>query len=144
MSTSEYKLHIAVIAHINSTFIGTQNPNLKFWHVANQVRDAKEAFFNKKMGVLAGVPDLMFGWPVSKVGVLELKAKGGHLSSPQNRFMSWAHSIGWRIGEARSVRDAHNVLISWGLVAAHHSIIEPDYSTEQEKFRQAIDMFKPE
>lgn len=136
--SKEYKLHIAVVAHLNSAFIGVHNPNLKFLHIPNQTRDATEAFFNKKMGVLPGASDLLFGWN-HNTGVMELKPPDESLRGNQIKFMSWAKTIGWHTGAAWSVKDAHRILQSWGLKAGHHSIIEPDYATDEEKFKRASD-----
>lgn len=142
-STQEFKLHIAILKHINSCFIGSHNPNLKVFHIPNQNRDAKEGYFNKMMGILPGASDLIAGWP-NNTGVLEIKASEGKLSSAQNRFISWAKLIGWHTGEARTVRAAHMVLLSWGLKAAHESVLEPDYRDKQQKFKDAFDWNKPD
>jgi hypothetical protein len=135
----EYKLHIAVVAHLNSAFIGPHNPNLKFLHIPNQTRNATEAFFNKKMGVLPGASDLLFGWPNS-TGVLELKPPGQSLRGNQNKFISWAKLIDWHTGVAWSVKDVHQILQSWGLEASHHTIVEPDYRTKEQKLKQGADL----
>ncbi len=139
----EYRLHVAIVKHVNSAFIGAHNPNMKFFHVPNQNKDATQAFFNQQLGVLPGVPDLIFSWPAN-IGGLEIKAPTGKLSSPQNRFLSWAKLIGWHTGTAKSVRQAHHLLVMWGLKAAHQSIVEPDYSTQQQKFERAFDWYKPQ
>lgn len=136
----EYKLHIAALAHINSAFIGSHNPGLKCWHVPNETKDATDAFFKKQMGVLPGVLDFCLGWPVSKVGVLEIKPLGKILTPAQNKYSSWAASIGWHTGAAWSVRDVHRILQVWGLKAAHHTIIEPDYATKEEKQKRGADL----
>jgi len=138
---SEYRLHVAVVKHINSAFIGTHNPNFKFWHTPNQTKDASEAFFNKQMGVMVGVPDLMFGWPRRNVGVIELKTDKNQLSPPQTRFMSWASDVGWNHGVARTVKQVHDILLSWGLKAAHHSIIEPDHADKEQKQTRAFEFY---
>lgn len=157
----EYKLHIAILAHINSAFIGTHNPNLKIWHTPNQTRDATEAYFNKEMGVLPGVLDFFLAWPIDPsvlqkmtkfpdfkpkwicACVLEVKPPGESLSSPQNKFTSWAHKIGFHTGMARTVKQSHYILLGCGLNASHHTIIEPDYRTKEEKFKDAFDFYKP-
>ena len=102
----EYRLHVACLKHGKSAF-----PQAKFIHIANQARDAQEAFFNKQMGVEPGVSDFLVGWKPRNVGVLEIKTPDGNLSTPQNKFLSWAYSIGWSIGVAKSVRQFHNVLV---------------------------------
>lgn len=147
--SQEYKLHVAIVAHIESAFMGPHNPNLKYWHTANQSRDATEAFFNKKMGVLPGISDLIFSWPhpsiegAVKMGALEIKTKDGKFSSAQNRFLSWGRSIGWSVGEARTAKAAHMVLCSWGLRASHTSILEPDLRTKPEKFQDVHNFYQP-
>lgn len=140
---SEYKLHIATKEHIEKCFIGPQNPSLKFWHVANETRDAEQAFWNKKMGVLPGVLDFQFGWPVSKAGVLELKFGKNKLTSQQNHFISWAHFIGWHTGVATTVRQAHNILEQWGLKPLYNVVIEPDYRTQEKRQEDAFDYSAP-
>lgn len=163
---TEYKLNVAVAKHINSVFIGTHNPNLKWWHIANETRSSADAFFGKQKGVLPGVSDLMFGWPcdsaiwkkiisfllsggllpkifrLANTGVIELKKPGEPLSGNQNKFISWADSIEWHTGEARSVREVHNILIGWGLHALHHSVIEPDYRTDTQKQLDIAEMYR--
>lgn len=139
---SEYKLHIAIKTHIEKCFMGNTNPGLNFWHVANESRDATQAFWNKKLGILPGVSDLQFGWPISKVGVMELKHEG-RLTASQNKFLSWAHHIGWHTGVARSVREAHDILVNWGLKAAYNSVIEADHRSKGEKQRAVFDYFSP-
>ncbi len=139
---SEYHLHIAIKTHIEKCFMGNTNPGLNFWHVANESRDASQAFWNKKLGILPGVSDLQFGWPVGKVGVMELKYKTS-LSSAQNKFLSWAHYVGWHTGVARSVREAHDILVNWGLRPAHDSVIEPDHRNKEEKQKAVFDYFSP-
>lgn len=138
MASDEYKIHVAILKHIRSAF-----PQVKAFHIPNQTRNATEAFFNKQMGVEAGASDFIIGWKPSKTGVLEVKTEDGRVSTPQNKFMSWAHSIGWNTGVARSVHQAHTVLKEWGLQPEHEAIREPDFTTEKEKLIQARDLFKP-
>ena len=138
----EYRLHVATLKHVNSAFIGPQNPNLKIFHYPAETRDATDAFFKKQMGVESGFLDFILGWP-NNTGVLEIKPPGKTLSSSQNRFISWAKLIGWHTGVAHTVRQAHFHLCTWGLVASHQQILEPDYRTEQKKFSDSYDFYAP-
>ena len=143
MATPEFQLHIAALNHINAAFIGHINPDLKFWHVPMETRDAQDAFWKKKMGAIPGVLDFQFGWPTGNAGVLELKVKPNKLTSEQNKFISWAHHIGWHIGVAYTVQEVHDILLSWGLKARPYHIIEPDYASKEQKFQRYFDMLKP-
>lgn len=138
MASKEYLLQVAVISHLKTAF-----PQVKAFHCPNQTRSATEAYFNKILGVEPGVSDLIIGWPVRNVGVLELKAEDGRISTAQNKFLSWADSIGWSTGVARSVREVHVTLKVWGLTPAHNYIKEPDYTTPEEKQKMIFDMYKP-
>lgn len=139
----EYKLHVAALDHILSAF-----PQVKPIHVPNQTRDATEAFFNKRMGVVQGVSDFLIGWSRKDyggagVGVLEIKAPDGRLTTPQNKFLSWAHHIGWGTGTAKSVREVHNTLVGWGLKPLHAAIREPDYRTKEDRIKEAYSFYSP-
>lgn len=136
--TKEFKLQVAVVEHIRTAF-----PQVKAFHCPNQTRSATEAHFNKMLGVLPGVSDLIIGWPMRNVGVLELKAPDGRLSSTQNKFLSWADHIGWSTGIAKSVQEAHVTMKLWGLSPTHESIREPDYMTTQDKHKAVFDMYRP-
>lgn len=137
-STDEYKLQVAVVKHIRSAF-----PQVKAIHIPNQTRSATEAFFNKQLGVEPGASDLLIGWATRNVGVLELKSTDGKISTPQNKFLSWADAIGWSVGVAKTVREAHVTLKLWGLTPAHEAIFEPNYMTLEEKRKAVFDMYKP-
>lgn len=140
---SEFKLHLAIKKHYESCFIGPQNPNLKIFHIANESRDAAQGYWNKVLGIEAGASDLIAGWPVSNVGVCEIKLIGGKLTNNQNRFLSWAKLVGWKTGVVRSVLQFHNLGIAWGWKAEHHKIQEPDYRSDRQKKSDAFDFFSP-
>lgn len=138
MKHEEYAIHVAIVDHIRCSF-----PQVKIMHIPNQSRDATEAFFNKKLGVLPGVSDLILGWHYKGIGVLEIKNDDGKLSNAQNRFLSWAAWAGWHTGIARTVRGAHNILCEWGLKPTNEAIKEPDLRTKEQKFQDVFDMYKP-
>lgn len=137
----EYKIHMAIKDHVEKCFY-PRNPNLKLIHIPNQTKNAQEGYFKKLMGAHPGFSDFLAGWP-HNTGVLEVKKPGGYLAPEQNKFISWADRIGWHTGIARSVKEAHNVLKSWGLIAAYESTIEPDLRTNDQKRKDAFDFYKP-
>jgi len=134
----EFLLQWAILKHHRSAFEG-----VGIFHVPNQTRDGTEAYFNKILGVRPGVSDLVLGWRGRNVGVIELKAPGGKITTAQNKFLSAAMGWGWSTGVARSVKDYHNILISWGLIPKHNGIQEPDYRTKEEKQKDAYDLYAP-
>lgn len=141
---SEFKLHLAIKKHYDSCFIGAHNPSLKIMHIANEQRNAQQGYWNKVLGVEKGFVDLLAGWP-NNTGVMEIKLTGKKLTNEQNRFLSWAHHIGWHTGIARKVEDAHIIFRKWGLNAAYlyNCSQEPDYSSKEQKFGAAFDFYKP-
>ncbi len=139
---SEFKLHMAIKKHYESCFIGSHNPDLKIMHIANEQRDSAQGHFNKMLGVQKGFSDILAGWPLN-TGVCEVKLPGKQLTPDQNRFLSWARSIGWHTGIARTVAQFHQLAISWGLIPSHHRIIEPDYTTKEGKFARGFEVYAP-
>lgn len=137
MQHDEYKIHVAILEHIRTAF-----PQVRAFHVPNQSKDATEAFWNKQLGAEPGVSDLIIGWK-GNTGVLEVKSHEGKLSPAQNKFLSWADSVGWHTGIARNVRKAHHILMAWGLEPKHNSIREPDLRTSDEKKRDAYNLYAP-
>jgi hypothetical protein len=136
----EFKLQLAVIAHLESAF---KYSGLHYFHVPNRGGDATDGYFKKLMGAKAGTPDLVFGWRDGNCGFIELKVLDGKVSSPQNKFLSAWAAIGWKTAVCRSVRGVHHTLTLWGLKPSHTEILEPDYSSKEEKFERGYDWMKP-
>ena len=150
----EFPIQCAIIDHVTGRrrvgkeFIRTSPafPGVFVTHFY-QGRSAKEGFLLKLMGVVPGVPDLLFIWPEEArgfdIGFIEVKTPIGQLSSPQRRFKGFCYRyrIKWAIG--RSVNDVHQQLIKWGLNPAHNAIREPDTRTTAQKYQAIHDMYKP-
>lgn len=139
----EFKLQLAVIEHHKLAF-----PYIKAIHIPNESRDATEGYFNKLLGVEPGASDILLGWSSHLyggmgVGVCELKSEDGKLSTSQNKFLSWADGIGWHTGVARTVKQYHEVICSWGHSSLIKYIREPDLRSHEEKVKAAIDWFRP-
>ena len=136
----EFKIHVAAVEHIKSCF-----PGLLFFHIPGRPGDATDGYFKKLMGAEAGASDLLFSWNdgMLRVGVIELKAEGGRLSTQQNKFFSKFSHIGWRTAIAWSVQDVHNTLKKWGHKPKYESVMEPDLRSWDEKTQDAINAFAP-
>lgn len=70
----------------------------------------------RRMGVRAGVPDLIFWGPEGRCCFLELKSQGGRLSAAQNDWRTWAieHPYGYAV--AHSFAAAVAALDAWGVL----------------------------
>lgn len=126
-STDEFKIHVAIVEHLRSAF-----PFVKVIHIPNQNRDAQEVYFNKMLGMDTGASDLMIAWK-GGVGFLEIKSLDGKLSNFQNRFLSVMDSYGHQTGVAKSVKQAHNILVGWGHTPLYNSTSEPDLRDKCQK-----------
>lgn len=136
-SQLEYRLQVACVEHIEKCF--------SVWCTAFPGRpgDAKDGFLKKKMGVKAGVPDLIFILPGGLWGAIELKIKGGRLQSSQRKEPHYMAAHGAKIGLCTSVREVHDQLVLWGCKARYDSVQEPDLRSDGQKKQDAFDMYKP-
>lgn len=102
----EDSLQIAV-----ADYLRIAAPDLLWFHVANERKcSPQRGDMLKLMGVLAGVPDLVFVLPDGHVGFIELKAGKGRLSKAQDEFFERALHIGARCHVARSVDDVESIM----------------------------------
>ena len=124
---SETKLHIAVAEWLRQAC-----PFLLWTHPANQGRSPQEGAKLKRMGVLAGVPDLIF-WHEGWFGAIELKTNTG-LSDAQKRFKERFELAGGRYATCKSVADVCEALQGWGIKPYAYQIKEPP-PTKQELFK---------
>lgn len=87
------------------------------YHIPNEGhRSAAEAAKLKAMGLLPGAPDLEIVQPGGNVFYIEVKRMiGGTLSDDQKAFKShcFEHGIPWAL--CRSIEDARQALIGWGI-----------------------------
>ena len=123
-TASELQIHIALVHRLRLQC----RPGVKFWHTANgEKRSPRDAAKLRAMGVLAGVPDLIFVWseaggnfgPFPKILFLEIKKVGGRLSPAQSEFGTWCawNNIPWFTTD--NVDDAV-------LILRHHGILPPE------------------
>src|SRR5262245_62416837 len=86
-----------------------------WWHTPNEgERSAEYAYHLKRMGVKAGVPDLMFLLKDQPPAFIEVKTDKGKLSLAQKAFRDSAVASGCKYAIALSVTDALRTLQEWG------------------------------
>ena len=91
-------------------------PGLWWTHIPNGgSRNIIEASLLKKMGTLAGVPDLLFLLDGNNYW-LELKAAGGRLSAAQRACGEAIKAAGGKWTTAFGLDDAIETLLGWGLI----------------------------
>lgn len=132
---SETKLHIAV-----ANWLKEACPFLLWTHPANQGRSPQEGAKLKKMGVLAGTPDLIF-WHEGWFGAIELKTNTG-LSDVQKRFKERFIAAGGKYATCKSVKDVYDTLVLWGVKPYVYQMKEPP-PTKQELFKLMVELNRP-
>lgn len=108
----EQKLQIAVVNYIRMAF-----PDVLCFAVPNGgKRTMIEAAMLKKMGVLAGVSDLLLFWN-GGYGAIELKRpdKTAYMSDTQVEFAETWRKLGGRFALCNSLEGVEAALKSWGL-----------------------------
>ena len=112
MPQSEYDIHAATVEYL--TALG---PKLKsyFFHVPNEGRHSVRYRVKlKRMGVKAGVPDLLFVLPGGRLGCVELKTEKGRQSKAQKEFQKTCESYDVPYVLARSPEEVVDALRQWG------------------------------
>lgn len=108
----EAKIQEAVVQHLRARCV----PNCFWFHPPNGgYRHPREAAAFKRMGVRAGVPDLIL-LHEGRLHALELKAPGGRSSVAQLDARSEIDAAGGFASEAVGLDRAIAVLESWGLL----------------------------
>lgn len=117
-------------------------PDLLFTATAFEGRSAAEGYKRKRMGVRAGVWDVVCWWPGTPgKGILEAKAGTG-LSSTQKEFQEEFHRTGGLSGIFHTVAEMRDIIISWGLKCSNMTVEEPG-ARKEVLYKAAIEMFRP-
>jgi hypothetical protein len=107
---SEDDVHIAVADKLRAAGVW-------FFHVANQRRTtAKRGAYLKRMGVSAGVPDLVLVAPGRPPMALELKRIGGKLADKQRQWLARLGACGWLTAVTYGLDESLAQLRAWGLL----------------------------
>jgi hypothetical protein len=106
----EVSLHMTVAALIRRAW----PEHLPWWHTPNgEQRDKRVAGKLKGMGVLAGVPDLIFIMPNGQASFIELKRKGEGLSADQLVVHDKLRALGCAYETCRTPEEVEDVLERW-------------------------------
>jgi hypothetical protein len=108
----EQEIHKAVVAHLNAR----AEPDVFYFHPANGgKRTAFEGRLFKALGVVAGVPDLIF-CKGGRMYALELKAPKGRLTASQRECQAALKHCKANVWTAEGLDEALCVLESWGIL----------------------------
>ena len=100
-------------------------PRCMYFHVPNEgARTKSEAARLQRMGVVAGVPDLVFmGMPNCQVALIELKVAGGSLSPEQVAFAARCNDVDVPVhviatdDTAELIEAVRSRLVGWGALS---------------------------
>lgn len=107
---SETSLHLEVVRFLRVAWPS----DLMFWHTPNGgLRNKAEAGKLKAMGVLAGVPDLLFVLPNAQLAGIELKTPGEELTPGQIEFRDRLTALKGGFATCRSVDEVEATLGRW-------------------------------
>ena len=94
-------------------------------HTANKPRSAIQGSRERLLGAVAGWPDLGIYGPGPdgpSAWFIEVKTQTGKLSLVQRDVQDAIQDIGFKVGVARSVNEAANLVAQWGLPSRDASI----------------------
>ncbi len=109
---TENEIHKAVVNHLSIR----GEPNVFWFHPANGgKRSWSQGKLFKALGVIAGVPDLIF-LKSARVYGLELKTLKGRLQPAQSACMEAMRASGAECAVARGLDEALVILECWGIL----------------------------
>lgn len=107
----EREIQIALAAHLARRGV----PGLVWWHTPNAPRNAITGSLLKRMGMRAGVSDLIL-FHNRELFALELKADRGRPTEAQLEFQSDIHNAGGYCAIATGIDSGLACLKAWGLL----------------------------
>lgn len=108
---SEKAVHTAILDYLNAIL---PESHLTV-HLYNNPRSAAAGALAKRMGMMAGIPDLMIIRPLGRLAFIEVKREGGRLSAPQIAFRLFCRQWGVPHAVCRSVDDARDFITEIGI-----------------------------
>lgn len=108
----EYQIQIAIVRLLEMWC----PPNIFWFHPFNKAKDAREGVIAKRMGMVAGVPDLIF-FRDSAAFCIELKTVDGKLSDAQKKAHRRIKLAGIELHVAYGLADAITILRAKGVIA---------------------------
>lgn len=106
MARKEDPIHIAILGYLRAVL----PPSHKVVHVPNNPRSKIAGARLKRLGMLAGAPDLMILRPAARCAWIEVKPEGEYLSQGQKDFRDWCKAQGHPWAVCRSIDDARDFL----------------------------------
>lgn len=131
----EFRIHRAIIQHKNKSF-----PQILTTH-AGKGRDDTHAHFLSEMGYEAGTTDIL--WWHKLFGGMEVKTDIGKQESPQITFERHMIEAGGLYIIVRSVKEAMDYWESLGFRRYSYAVQEPDLRSDEEKKRDAMNLYRP-
>lgn len=110
---AEEQLHMAIWQHIKLL----APKNVVAFHPANGgARSKRTAGRLKAMGVVPGIPDLVFVLADGRAAFMEIKTPDGRLSAEQKAFQSKCSDMGVEHAVIYNVDQALSILKAWGVL----------------------------
>ena len=110
MKHEEDQIHVAILAYLRLNLPPDATPP---WHTPNGgSRDARTGAKMKKLGAIAGFPDLAFIYR-GKFYALEVKTAKGKLGDVQKLWRDWIEAAGGAYAVVKSIDDAKAALALW-------------------------------
>lgn len=107
---TEQSLHIGVVSFLKRAL----PPQIVFFHPPNGGKRAgKSGSLLKAMGMLAGVPDLVFVMPNGQAAFIELKTPTGEVREEQIEFQRRVRANGCAYATCRSFDEVETTLVRW-------------------------------
>ena len=109
IAENETTIHIDILRYLRLVL-----PDAMVFHAPNGgLRSKAEAGKLERMGVVAGIPDLIAWLPGGTMLAFEVKTSKGRLSDDQKALHAWMHSHGYKVAIVRSIDDTREALNLW-------------------------------
>lgn len=108
---TERTVHTAILDYLNAVL---PDSHLTV-HLYNNPRSAAAGAVAKRMGMLAGIPDLMVIRPLGRVAFIEVKKEGGRMNPAQLAFRLFCKTWGTPHAVCRSIDDTRDFLAEIGI-----------------------------
>jgi hypothetical protein len=111
ITREEDGVHIAILNYLRTVL----PHGWRVKHVPNQPRSAIAGLRQKRMGAIAGWPDLMIFGPKPHTYFIEVKASKGRVRDNQTEVHDALKDLDYSVGVARSIEDARKLCRAWEL-----------------------------
>jgi hypothetical protein len=111
ITREEDGVHIAILNYLRTVL----PHGWRVKHVPNKPRSAIAGLREKRMGAIAGWPDLMIFGPRPHTYFIEVKASKGRTQDNQIKVHDDLKDLDYPVGIARSIDDCRDLCRKWGL-----------------------------